>query len=293
MEDYGLPPQGPPSYALESSSSEDDFYDEDGLQRRQKPQRQTQAEASIQVEGQVKTGTNVVFLIGEAGEHVARGVQNSTEDASATVTVNGQQMASIVSQPTQTTLVFLSQELKLVNLFPLASALMKELAPTRTTTITSYHLPSYLTDVEHSTPPILYLESQPSAEVKNLVDSGNLTAYTPPNLLHGLASMLVTLSTLSGVPSLLLLLPSLAPPHPLNGPWPTTSSSDFYDAGPTGLSNPNEILREVQGKLRQVASTLSWTWWRSDQAGGNGFAWLEQERKQRRKQEMRNYSMYM
>ncbi|KAM0792424.1 hypothetical protein ACM66B_005101 [Microbotryomycetes sp. NB124-2] len=295
MDDYSLPPQGPPAYALESSSSEDEMYDDDGEHaRRARPRRAAQPEAVIEVQGPVTTGTSVVFLVGEAGESVAKGVQLEEQDASAVVTVDGQQMALIASQASQTTLVFLSHELRLRNLMPLAAKLMQVMQPTRTTIITSYHLPSYLSDDDLASPPILFLQPEPSAEVSSLIDSADLTPYAPPNLLHGLASSLVTLSTIAGIPSLLLLLPSLAPPPPLNGPWSaTTSSNTFYDAGPTGLSNPNEVLQEVRHKLVNVASELCWHWWGQDQSSGTGFDWLYKQRKQKRKQEVSSNSMYM
>ncbi|KAK4058741.1 hypothetical protein OIO90_000185 [Microbotryomycetes sp. JL221] len=304
MDDYTRPPQGPPAYELESSSDEEDCYDDDedyaspAQQGQRKAHRAnqlqaSQAEPTIEVQGQVTTGTSVVFLVGEAGEYIGRGVDTGSSDASASVTVDGQQMASIVALPTQVTIVFLSCELRLANLHALASHLMQILAPTSATTVTSYHLPSYLSDKDFVTPPILFLQSPPSAEVQTLVDEGDLTPFAPPNLLHGLAAALVTLSSLAGVPSLLLLLPSITQPPPLNGPWSAmTSSNTFYDAGPTGLSNPEQVLNDVKTKLLRVAQRLNWNWWRSD-ASGREFQWLEKQRRQRRKQEMSSTSMYM
>ncbi|KAK4053034.1 hypothetical protein OIV83_001769 [Microbotryomycetes sp. JL201] len=295
MDDYTSPPHGPPAYALESSSSEEDlFEDAQHGQRRAQPKRSPLPEPAIDVQGQVMSGTNVIFLVGEGGEHVAKGVHLGQQDASALVTIDGQQMALIASQPSQTTLVFLSHELRLSSLMPLASKLMQVLAPSRTTVITSYHLSSYLSEIDVSKPPVLFLQSPACAETASLVDSKDLTPFAPPNMLHGLASCLLTLSALAGVPSLLLLLPSVAPPPPLNGPWPVSpSSNSFYDAGPTGLSNPTEVLQEVRSKLVNIASKLDWQWWRLQTSNGTGFEWLDKQRKQKRKQELSSSSMYM
>lgn len=101
MDDYNLPPQGPPAYALESSSSEDEWDEE--LQdidprRHQATRRQAKPEPVVQVHGSVATGTNVVFLVGEAGERVAKGVamtNDASAGAAATVTVDGVQVNTV------------------------------------------------------------------------------------------------------------------------------------------------------------------------------------------------------
>lgn len=167
------------------------------------------------------------------------------------------------------------------------------LAPSATTTIASYHLPSYVVDTVPTTPPVLFLRSQPTPQLMKLQNDGDLAPFRPPNLLHGLPSMLLTLSTLASFPSLLVLLPTLAQPQPLNGPFTTTSSNLFYDAGPTGLSNPNDVYNEIRPRLGRIANALGWSWWRAAESNGQGFAWLEQQRKHRRKEEMRSSSMYM
>lgn len=190
-----------------------------------------------------------------------------------------------------TTLVFLSAELPLASLYPLASTLLSALAPGTTTILSSYHLPSYIFDSRPASAPILYLRSQPSPSLTSLATSGDLTPYQPPNLLHGLASLLLTLSSLAKTPSTLILLPSTAIPAPLNGPFISTSSQAFYDAGPTSLSDPGGLYRELQGKLGRVAVGLGWTWWSPKETKGDGFAWLDSQRKQRRKDEFN--SMYM
>lgn len=190
------------------------------------------------------------------------------------------------------TLVFLSAELPLASLHPLASTLLSALAPSTTTIISSYHLPTYIFESRPASPPIFYLRSQPTAALTSLVSEGSLTPYQPPNLLHGLASSLLTNSSLSQIPSTLILLPSTAIPAPLNGPFTSTSSQSFYDAGPTSLSDPGGMYRElVGGKLSAVAKALGWTWWSPKESKGDGFGWLAAVRKQRRKEEIS--SMYM
>lgn len=189
------------------------------------------------------------------------------------------------------TLVFLSAELPLASLHPLASTLLSTLAPRSTTIISSYHLPSYIFDSRPASSPILYLRSRSSPALEALKASGDLLPYSPPNLLHGLASLLLTLSSLAQLPSTMILLPSTAIPAPLNGPFTSTSSQAFYDAGPTSLSDPVGLYRELAGKLGRVSQQLGWSWWDGREAKGHGFSWLEKARKQRKKEEIS--SMYM
>lgn len=205
------------------------------------------------------------------------------------------QLASIYpGTATSPTLVFLSPSLPLASLHPLASTLLSSLSPTSITIISSYHFPSYITSTPSPSPPFLYLRSQATAALNNLSSAGILTPYSPPNLLHGLSPLLLTLSAISSIPSALVLLPTTAVPAPLNGPFPTSSTvtNTFYDAGgPTGLSDPGRMFKEVQGKLVQVAEGLGWSWWSAKGNQGKGFAWLEQSRAHKRTENAG--SMYM
>lgn len=69
----------------------------------------------------------------------------------------------------------------------------------------------------------------------------------------------------------------------------------IYDAGgPTGLSDPGALFRELagaKGPLRKVKEELGWGWWDSETKEGKAFEWLEKSRKERRREE--NSSMYM
>lgn len=201
-------------------------------------------------------------------------------------------MATIVALAGQPTLVFLSQELPLVSLYPLASTLVQQLKPKTSIAISSYHLPTYVSSAASArseSPPVLYLRSQSTPALDSLSSSGSLTPYEPPNLLHGLASLLLTLSALSGVPSTLILLPTVTQPSPLNGPFTQSSSSTdnaFYDAGPTSLSDPGAVYQDIKrGKLSRIAAELGWDkFWSANESGGSGFGWLEKSRKLRRKE---------
>ncbi|GAA5952012.1 hypothetical protein JCM8115_005303 [Rhodotorula mucilaginosa] len=272
-------------------------------------------------------GGEAVFLVGEAGERMAQGVAlaSSGEDDEETVSVlvDGEQ-AGLIATATDCTLVFLSTALPLAALYPLAARVLELLQPDKVTVIASYHLPSYIppsgstpTPPLAIAPPVLYLASSPSpsSTVTKLASNGTVQAFTPPNLLHGLPAALMTLSSTTLADSVsdstLWLLPTTTPPPPLNGPFPPTSpitnhggsaSSTMYDAGgPTGLGEPNALFRQVagsgsggrggRGSLQAIKELESWSWWDPSSHGGKGFAWVERQRRLRRKSELS--SMYM
>ncbi|GAA6051867.1 hypothetical protein JCM3770_005508 [Rhodotorula araucariae] len=309
-----------PSYALESDSESD--WDDDDLPRsRSTTAKELAPDAAVTLDGPVEAlqqGQEAVFLLGEAGERLAQGVALDDASKAVRVLIDGEQ-AGLVLAPTvagQPTLVLLSTALPLASLHPLASTLLDSLKPTTTTIVSSYHLPSYIPPSSDapptSTAPILTLSSpSPSPALTQLRSSGAVAPFTTPNLHHGLASSLLTLShvtpSISG--STLLLLPTTTPPQPLNGPFslvsPITASvgsaGTLYDAGgPTGLSDPGALFRELAGlgarssraaPLRQVQAALGWGWWTPDRQGGKGFEWLERQRRARRREQAG--SMYM
>lgn len=217
------------------------------------------------------------------------------------------------------TLVFLSTALPLAALYPLAARVLELLRPNKVTVIASYHLPSYIPPSATPTPPlaiappVLYLASpSPSPTVAKLASNGSVQPFKPPNLLHGLPAALMTLSSTTNLAaaanSTLWLLPTTTTPPPLNGPFPPTSpitnhggsASSMYDAGgPTGLGEPNALFRQVAGSssaggghpLQAIKELESWSWWDPSGHGGQGFGWLERQRKQKRRSELS--SMYM
>lgn len=235
----------------------------------------------------------------------------------------------IASPDDRRVLVFLSTALPLAALHPLAAHVLELLQPSLVVVLASYHLPSYIPATSPSpsssaaAPPVLYLASPgPSPTVEQLVSGGTLQPFTPPNLLHGLAAALLALSSLadSVSDSTLLLLPTTTPPPPWNGPFPPTSpitssnGTSMYDAGgPTNLGEPDALFREVAGgrasagagaagygtnrksapppPLLAIKEALGWSWWDPARRGGTGFAWLEKQRKQRRRSELS--SMFM
>lgn len=293
----------PPSYALESSSGESDWDDLAGAPPQSKSKPFT-PDAIVEVLGEVNKGTNVVFLVGEAGENLARGV--TVEGEGIPVTVDGEQVRppfvlakaransflqlGVIHTLSTATLVFLSIALPLVSLHPLASTLLSALAPTSSTILASYHLPSYISSSPD--PHLLYLRSTPTDALSSLVSSGTLHPYAPPNLLHGLPSSLLALSTLAGIPSTLILLPTTSVPQPLNGPWSIAGTNTAYDAGgPTELSEVGQTFREVKREVHKVAKELEWSWWSPSEGKGKGFAWLEKKRKDKRREDVG--SMYM
>ncbi|GAA5948407.1 hypothetical protein JCM21900_002701 [Sporobolomyces salmonicolor] len=318
--DFELTPAPHPSYALESSSGESDWA-EDELPvsaRSALPLKKHLApEAVVSLQGNaqaLKQGTEVVFLVGEAGERIAQGVEVGREMVE--VYVDGEQQGAIYQPSLGPTLVFLSTALPLASLHPLASFLLDTLTPSHSTILSSYYLPSYNppTITQPLEPasrlPILYLSSpspSPSSSITQLRNSSILEPFTPPNLLHGLPSILLMLSALRpSASSTLLLLPTTTIPQPLNGPFsllsPVTqpSSTTLYDAGgPTGLGDSGGIFRELaadgrlgRGKLQAIKDALGWSWWNPEEkAGGRGFDWLETQRRARRRDEAS--SMFM
>ncbi|GAA5848426.1 hypothetical protein JCM8547_004511 [Rhodosporidiobolus lusitaniae] len=308
-----------PSYALEDSDGESD-WDENELPVHMRQsvlagKKELVPDAVVELRGAVdglSKGAEVVWLTGEAGERIAQGLKLDGLGEEVQVLVDGEQVGSIYPSQTGATLVFLSIAVPLASLHPLASTLLSTLSPSTSTIIASYHLPSYIppNDNEDSTPtspaPLLFLSSssKPSA-VSSLASSRIISPFTPPNLLHGLPSQLLILSALltPSSPTTLLLLPTTTPPSPLNGPFPLlspiTSSSgsgtSIYDAGgPTGLSDPGALFRELAGPtgpLGKVKESLGWSWWDAQGRGGKAFDWLEKQRRDRRREEVG--SMYM
>ncbi|KAK4705442.1 hypothetical protein P7C70_g756, partial [Phenoliferia sp. Uapishka_3] len=281
-----------PSYALESDSDDSDWDFDAPAEQRSKPRT---PDAKVEMVGAVDAGRDVVFLVGEAGERLSLGVK--VEGDGAHVLVDGEQAATIrTSSGSAATVVFISSALPLASLYPLVSTILAALSPRSATIIASYHSPSYLTATPFSSAPILYLRSTPSDALASLKSSGIIHPFSPPNLIHGLAASLLTLSALSEAPSTLILVPTVAAPQPLNGPFPSTTSwtnrNTAYDAGgPTGLSDPDGSYKELKGTLKTIKNALEWSWWNPDEAKGNGFAWIEAQRKARRKAQ--TSGMYM
>ncbi|POY74326.1 hypothetical protein BMF94_2520 [Rhodotorula taiwanensis] len=322
-----------PSYALESSEGESDYEDEQSTSRVTASQRRRSPnpDATVTFTGaseRLEKGGRVVFLVGEAGERMAQGVQvdnspSGETSPSVSVLVVGQQAGLIQpSADSTTSLVFLSTALPLAALYPLAVRVLELLQPATVTVIASYHLPSYIppAPVTSPIPPILYLAPPaPPPAIEKLAKAGAIQPFTPPNLLHGLAAALISVSSISAVSesTLLLLVPTTTTPPPLNGPFPPTSpistsgGASMYDAGgPTGLGDPGALFRELAGggatrrhpgvraptgtaPLQTIKDALEWTWWDpvANAGSGKGFEWLERQRKERRRSEMS--SMFM
>jgi hypothetical protein len=269
-------------------------------------------------------------LTGEAGERVAQGVKlqggapvevivdgEQVRLSSSlfrffrdrrTLTVLDKQVGAIYSSGSSATLVFLTTALPLAALHPLAATLLPALGPSSSTILASYHLPSYIPPSDSpssSAASLLYLSSpSPSSSISSLQQAGVVTPFTPPNLLHGLPSILLMLSALQPSAtggSTLLILPTTTTPQPLNGPFSPLSpisqggGMSIYDAGgPTGLGDPGALFRELagpRGPLRKVKESLGWGWWDAETRGGNAFEWLEKSRRDRRREEVG--SMYM
>lgn len=59
------------------------------------------------------------------------------------------------------------------------------------------------------------------------------------------------------------------------------------------MSDPDGSFRElVRGDLKSVKEQLGWAWWDAQgQAQGDGFEWLEKQRKTKKKENLS--SMYM
>ncbi|GAA6062343.1 hypothetical protein JCM10212_005685 [Sporobolomyces blumeae] len=319
-----------PSYQLEDSTDDSDWDVDDSASRSAHQHASTSRlapEPKVTLAGDVgklPTGGQVVFLVGEAGERIAQGVEVD-EAALVRVLVDGEQCGAMHGAG-ETTLVYLSTSIQLASLYPLASFLLSTLAPALSTIVASYHLPSYiLPSSSNESPsafsarlPLLTLSStsptsSSSSPFASLASSSLVEPYLPPNLLHGLPSTLLMLSSLlpNQPPTALLLVPTTTLPQPLNGPFSLSSpltqtvGTTLYDAGgPVGLSDPGSIFRQLaippqagrrgQPKLAEVKERLGWSWWKP-QAGrtlpGNGFAWLERERKTRRKEQVS--SMFM
>ncbi|GJN88629.1 hypothetical protein Rhopal_001595-T1 [Rhodotorula paludigena] len=309
-----------PSYALEDES--DSEWDDGELSTSRSTAKELAPEPVVTLDGPVeavKEGKEAVFLLGEAGERIAQGIELDDAAATVRVLVDGEQAGLIVpARVNAPTLVLLSAALPLATLHPLSAKLLEALKPATSISVSTYHLPSWIpasNDPSSSTAPILYLSSaSPSPAVAQLRSHGAVQPFSPPNLHHGLGASLLTLSALStsAASSTLFLLPTTTPPQPLNGPFAPLSpivsagvgsAGTLYDAGgPTGLSDPGALFRSLAGigskraapgaaPLRAVKDALAWDWWVPGRQGGKGFEWLERQRKERRREAAS--SMYM
>ncbi|SCV67042.1 BQ2448_5688 [Microbotryum intermedium] len=299
MDDERYHSQALPAYALESDDydSDDEAVEYgDAAPRTAAPKaRASKPDPVVEVRGAtVRQSTGVVFLVGEVGEVLAKGIEAG--DASATVFVDGDQAASIHAISPAVTVVFTSIAFPLVSLYPFAHALLSKLSPTSTTIVAPYHPPPYIADQPRASPLIRYLSSSPTpTSLSNLEQASHLSPYSPPNLLHGLAPLLLMLSTLSDIEASLILLPSIASTMPLNGPFlgPSSWSNRIYDAGgPTSLSDSRGVYGDVQQSLRAVATGLMWDdWYDPKKRDGKGFDWIEKLRRDKRREQAG--SMYM
>jgi hypothetical protein len=205
-------------------------------------------------------------------------------------------------QSSETNIVYLSPALPLAALFPLAHKLLAKLAPSGYTIVTSYHAPSYIP--ASTPPPILYLQSQHSTEtttIESLQTADLVRPFAPPNLIHGLAASLLLVSSpgFTEESSVLLSLPTTLTPPSLNGTsYPSShsfTSNTSYDAGgPTGLSEWNGGWGwggEGLESWEKVVKAFGWTWWTKSETKGDGFAWVEEARKEKLRAAVGN--MYM
>ena len=102
-----------------------------------------------------------------------------------------------------TTIVFLTNAIQLDSLNPLAQFLVETLAPSSSTIIASYHLASYIAPPAFTSRlPILFLAPTPPSSradsaIESLRTDATIEPFSTPNLLHGLASSLVIVSSVA------------------------------------------------------------------------------------------------
>lgn len=195
--------------------------------------------------------------------------------------------------------MYLSPQLELASVYPLAESILHALKPASVTIISSYHLASYInpSSTRSASAPILHLSTSPSSAIECLVKGSTILPFSPPNILHGLSSALLTVAALQHPgpeqSSTLLLFPSTSLPQPLNPPFPLSapgeaeSSDAFRDLG-----NAGGLWSAGLETVSKVAKELEWNrWWSARERGGKGFEWLDAQRKARRNEY--SSSMYM
>jgi hypothetical protein len=205
------------------------------------------------------------------------------------------QIATFRSYPSTTpktpaaTLIFLSVSMPLASLYPLTTTLIDGFAPASSTIIAPYHFSTYITSSPMTTPKLLYLRSTPNPLLDTLAKNDIIRPFSTPNLIHGLAASLLTSSISSTPPiqSLLLLLPSTAPPT-------LSPSLSSYSHALSSEAEEN-LFDQIEDNLRTVAKELGWGSWalrmRGEKKRGNAFEWLEKARRERRREEVG--SMYI
>lgn len=221
------------------------------------------------------------------------------------------QVGSISTTPT-TTIIFLSSTIPLSSLHPLSAFLFHLLQPKTVTIINAYHYPSYIfpstpndENKGNSTPPVLFLRSYQSPSLSILADEKIIVPFSPPNLVHGIASALFTVSSLptpikpTPPPTLLLLLPSINPAPPIN---PTSIHLATHDAITSTHSSLNggageeaELFQATKAMLLVIQKEFRWVWWDAEKSDGIvGFEFVERARKESRRNIQENSGgMYM
>jgi hypothetical protein len=96
MDNQLLHLQAPPSYALESSSGESDWDEETALRPPPSKAKPLAPDAVVEVQGEVKKGGEVVFLVGEAGERMSKGIVDRDDASAVKVLVDGEQVSSSI-----------------------------------------------------------------------------------------------------------------------------------------------------------------------------------------------------
>lgn len=81
------------SYALESSSGESDWGSEDELAPHPRKLKTPAPDPVVTVQGHVTQRSDVIFLVGEAGENLARGMADRGKQDASQVLVNGEQVS--------------------------------------------------------------------------------------------------------------------------------------------------------------------------------------------------------
>ena len=222
-------------------------------------------------------------------------------------------MGSISTTPT-TTLIFLSSTISLPSLHPLSVFLLHLLQPKTVTIINSYHYPSYIFPAPNvdnkkssnqDSPPILFLRSYQSPSLTILADNHIIHPFSPPNLVHGIASALFTVSSLptpvkpTPPPTLLLLLPSTNPAPPIN---PTSIHLATHDAITSthsslngGAGEESELFQSLKETIKVIQAEFRWVWWDAEKSDGIvGFEFVERARKENLKNVHENSGgMYM
>jgi len=278
-----------PRFALESDSSGvSEFEDEDVTQIKARRPHQTFKPPKVSVLCPIGSGSHCLAIVGQAGKLWSQGLRGSGTECGV-VTVDEVQVASLVQVDSDHILLLVSDHVLRSAMNPMAEAILRALHPVSFDIIDSYQPQTYLSSrpSEREDMVLRFLQTQPIVS-----ESPHVRLYDVPNLVTGISAALFVEANRLSLPSLLVLLPTLASA-------PTVQMS--RRARPSGLYDPDTedghslesepsvpVLKALNQAELGALTWPQWSWDVSSLSSPTSFAgwqWLVSVERQRLKVE--------